>query len=107
MAANTKTMPMFTISRSQNRFLKNSKSTLTTKGYQHHNVKRDKHVLCHFNHQLKYINSGLLMELADSFARPSQTDPLRPVVGDRSGRLRTSISDQFRSFVEHAPQGNA
>jgi hypothetical protein len=29
-AANTKTMPIFTISRSQNRFLKNSKSTLTT-----------------------------------------------------------------------------
>ncbi len=29
-AANTKTMPIFAISRSQNRFLKNSKSTLTT-----------------------------------------------------------------------------
>jgi len=29
-AENTKTIPMFTISRSQNRFLKNSKSTLVT-----------------------------------------------------------------------------
>jgi hypothetical protein len=29
-AANTKTMPMFTISRSQNRFLKNARSTPTT-----------------------------------------------------------------------------
>jgi hypothetical protein len=34
-------------------------------GYQSRNVKSDRHVSCHFNHQFKYVNSRLPLELPD------------------------------------------
>lgn len=53
---------MFTISRTQNLFFKNIKSTLTITAIKER-MKSTVDIPCHFNHQFKYVSSLLPMEL--------------------------------------------
>jgi len=55
-------------------------------GYQHHNVKHDRHVPGHFNHQFKYINSRLPAELPDSPLDPLAAVPVLDSQVSSAGR---------------------